>query len=60
MTSGACFLANETDFTADYVYLRQALGDTIKLPVAKVIVKGSFGEVQKLAAVSGNVLPKCQ
>lgn len=32
-------LVNENDFTGGYVYLSQALGDTIKLPVAKVTVR---------------------
>ncbi|CAN7939601.1 unnamed protein product [Ixodes hexagonus] len=50
---------NENDFTGDYVCLRQALeGGTVSLPVAKVTLKGSFGEVETEAAVSDNFLPR--
>lgn len=51
---------NENDFTAgDYVCLRQALeGGTVSLRVAKVILKGYFGEVETEAAVL-DVLPRC-
>lgn len=50
--------ALENDFTGGYVYLRDALGDTVKFPVVEVTAKGSFGEVQMFAAVFGDVLPK--
>lgn len=40
--------------------LRQALEKaTLSLPVAKVALKGSFGEIETEAAVSDSVLPMC-
>lgn len=48
--------ASLSDFTGGYVCVRQALIEMIKLPVAKVIVSGSFDKRQTLAAASESVL----